>query len=275
MARDAPTPPLSARLLPSSIVPNVARVELRGRIGREALPGPFTRRLDAALRLPNLAGILLRVESPGGEAVASDDMARAVAHAAERVPVVAAIRSVGASGGYMVAAAAHEIVAREWALVGSIGAILMRPNVTGLLERVGVSIDVTKTGPFKDLGSPFRLRTDADEAKELELLDAIGDRFVASIAEARGLKEAAVRKIATGEVFTAERARAAGLVDHVGDETKALERLGELAGTAVRPFPWSLPGEPILRGLRPAAMVGRLLGPAAGSGGRILFEWIP
>lgn len=268
-----PQPPLHARVVPAAVVPNVARVALRGRIGGEAARRAFAARLDAASRLPNVAGILLLVDSPGGDAVTSDELRRSVAQVAARLPVVAEIRSVGASGGYMVACEAHEIVAHPWALVGSIGAILMRPNVSGLLERLGVSVDVTKTGPFKDLGSPFRARTDDDRAKEDELLAAIADRFVEAVAAARRMPVESVRELATGEVFTAERALEVGLVDHVGDTDTALDRLARLCGVGVRPFTFRLPGDFLPPALRPAAMAGRILGSTAAATGKVRLEW--
>lgn len=276
MERDpgpVPLPPLHARMFPAALVPNVARVALRGRIGGDAARRAFTTRLEAASRLPNVAGILLLIDSPGGDAVTSDELRQAVTHAAGRLPVVAEVRSVGASGGYLVACGAHEIVAHPWALVGSIGAILMRPNVSGLLERVGVSVDVTKTGPFKDLGSPFRARTDADMAKENELLAAIADKFVAAVAQARRMPVESVRELATGEVFTADRALEVGLVDHVGSEDTALDRLATLCGVPVRPFTFRLPGDFLPGAIRPAAAVGRILGSAASATGRPRLEW--
>ncbi|MFN8103025.1 MAG: signal peptide peptidase SppA [Acidimicrobiia bacterium] len=276
MERDpgpVPQAPLRSRIVPAALMPNVARVFLRGRIGSEAGRRAFAGRLEAASHLPNVAGILLHVDSPGGDAVSSDEMREAVERVATRMPVVAEIRSVGASGGYLVACAAHEIVARPWALVGSIGAILLRPNVSGLLERVGVSVDVSKTGPFKDLGSPFRARTEADTAKEDELLAAIADRFVQTVAGARGMSVEAVRELATGEVFTAERASEVGLVDHVGNEDVALERLTDLCGFATRPFTFRLPGDFLPAPLRPAAAAGRILGALAPATGRPRLEW--
>lgn len=270
---NAPTPPFPAGVLPAAVVPNVARVALRGRIGGDTGRRAFTGRLEAASRMPNVAGILLLVDSPGGDAVTSDELREAVARVATRLPVVAEIRSIGASGGYLVACAAHEIVARPWALVGSIGAILMRPNVTGLLDRVGVSVDVSKTGPFKDLGSPFRPRTEADTAKEGELLAAIADRFVQTVAAARGMAVEDVRGLATGEVFTAERAREVGLIDGVGSEGAAIDRLAALCGFPVRPFTFRLPGDFLPAPLRPAAAAAWLVGGVTSVTGRPRLEW--
>ncbi|MBX7159820.1 MAG: signal peptide peptidase SppA [Acidimicrobiia bacterium] len=270
---EIPSPPFPAGVVPAALMPNVARVALRGRIGSDTGRRAFSGRLEAASHMPNVAAILLQVDSPGGDAVTSDELREAVARAATRLPVVAEIRSVAASGGYLVACEAHEIVARPWALVGSIGAILMRPNVSGLLERVGISVDVSKTGQFKDLGSPFRARTEADTEKEEEILGAIAERFVQSVAAARGMDAAAVRDLATGEVFTAERALEVGLIDHVGTEDTALGRLAQLCGFGVRPFTFRLPGDFVPGPLRPAAAAARLLGRFAPATGRPLMEW--
>jgi protease-4 len=187
------------------------------------------------------------------------------------MPVVAHIRRVGASGAYLVAAEANEIVATKWAAVGSIGVILLRPNVTELLERLGVDVYVRKSGPFKDLGLPFRRPTVEDEEKDAELVGRLFDDFVSSVCEARNLDAEAVEQLATGEVFLGSRAAELNLVDHVGDETLARERLAELMGEAsARCLELRAPSGVFGR-LRPAAAL-ELLGPIGALTGRPRLE---
>lgn len=261
------------RLLSMSmrLLPNAAAITLRGRIGRSLRPGDVEAQLRLARRLPFVRGLLLRIDSPGGDAADSEEMRASISRVAEQMPVVAHIRRVGASGAYLVAAEANEIVATKWAAVGSIGVILLRPNVTDLLERVGVDVYVRKSGRFKDLGLPFRRPTAEDEQKDGELIGRLFDDFVRTVSEARDLDAAAVEQLATGEVFLGSRAAELNLVDHVGDEQSAKDRLADLMGeSASRCVELRVPTG-IFGRMRPAAAL-ELLGPFAALTGRPRLE---
>ena len=116
--------------------------------------------------------MLLEIDSPGGTAIASEQLYVAVRRLAARKPVVAWIKGTGASGAYFLACGATRVLAFPSAIVGSIGVISVRPVVVDALRRVGARMVVTKTGPFKDLGAPWREPTEEDEAHERELVDA-------------------------------------------------------------------------------------------------------
>ena len=130
--------------------------------------------------------MLFEIDSPGGTAIASEQLYVAVRRLAACKPVVAWIKGVGASGAYFLACAATRVLAFPSALVGSIGVISVRPVVVDALRRAGARIVVTKTGPFKDLGAPWREPTEEDEAHERELVDAIFRRFTGAVRVARG-----------------------------------------------------------------------------------------
>jgi protease IV len=213
----------------------VAIVRLYGSIGggpRTADQIELIRRLRESKRVP---AVVVDVDSPGGSATASDDLFLALQRLAARKPLVAAIRGTGASGAYLAAMAARMVVAQPHAVVGSIGVISVGPRVARLFERLGVEVSETKAGRLKGMGAPWREETEEERSKEQELVDAFYSAFVQRVATARGLSEARVRELATGEVWLGEQAHQLGLVDEVGDLERAVELAAEAAGVPPRP----------------------------------------
>lgn len=212
----------------------VAVVDLQGTIGGGVRPLECSRLLAALRDDESVRAVVLNIDSPGGSAVGSDLITRALHRLRGRKPVVAFIGGLGASGGYMVASAADGIVALPAALVGAIGVIAYRPLVTDALERVGVRMRVAKSGPLKDMLSPFREATDEERAKEQHIIDALHDLFIAGVARGRGLPEARVRALATGELYATPDALANGLIDRVGDIEDAVDWAVERSGAPRR-----------------------------------------
>jgi protease-4 len=208
----------------------IAVIPLRGVIGGAVRTQDAVKLLDRAREARQVRAVVLDIASPGGDAVASETLYRAVRRLAERKPTVAWIRSVGASGSYFAACGATRILAFPAAVVGSIGVISVRPNLTGLLRRLGARVLVTKTGAFKDLGAPWREPTDEDRAKERELVDAMFRHFTDAVRQARGYDDAALARVATGEVWLADRALELGLLDGLADEEEAIREAQQLAG---------------------------------------------
>lgn len=219
----------------------MAVVELFGTIGQPARTSELVRMFRAIEENRRIRALVLEVDSPGGGAAASEQLYRSVRRVAAQKPVVAVISGMGASGGYMAACAATKIVAAPMAVVGSIGVISMRPMLYELLAKVGVRMEVTKAGRLKDMFSSFREPTEEERGKEQALLDAFYARFVALVAEARGLAPERTRELATGEIFTAEQAKDAGLVDEVGDLDAAFDLAQGLAGMAERKLSYVRP----------------------------------
>lgn len=234
-------------------LPHVALVRMRGTIGSRLEPGRYERFFPALARIPTTRAIVLEWDSPGGGVTASEEMRTAVQHLAEQRPVVSHIAGVGASGAYMAAIAAHKVVALPTAVVGSIGVLSTRPILTDLLQKLGVGFQVTKSGPFKDMGAFYRDATPEEEKKEEELVKEFFDDFVSWVAKARGLTERKVRQMATGEVFTGRRAQKLGLVDEVGDRVRAVHLAAELAGVAPRAVEVG-PRRSVLEQLNPVAI---------------------
>lgn len=218
------------RLRPHSI----AVVDLQGAIGNAIKPLDTSRMLTRLREDDSARAVVLNIDSPGGSAVGSDLITRAIVRLATEKPTIAYIGGLGASGGYMMAAAANGILALPSALVGAIGVIAYRPLVQGALERVGVEMRVAKSGRFKDMLSPFREPTEEERAKEQHIIDSMHDLFVQSVARGRGMPEARVRELATGEVYPAADALSAGLVDRTGDIEDAIDWAVELSGAPRR-----------------------------------------
>jgi protease-4 len=212
----------------------IAVTEIFGAIGSPQRTAEFGRMMKAIEENKRVRALVVDIDSPGGGAGASEFMHNAIARVAKKKPVVAAVRGMGASGAYMAACGATRIIAVPMALVGSIGVISMRPMLYDALDRIGVRVNVTKSGRLKDMFSSFREPTPEEEQKEQALMDAVYDRFVAMVAEARSLDAAKAREVATGEVFTAAQAQELGLIDGLGDLDEAIDQARSLAGMSER-----------------------------------------
>lgn len=189
--------------------------------------------LDEVALNPRFAAVVLRLNSPGGTAAGSQDIAAAVSRLRDRgIVVVASMADVAASGAYWIASAADEIIASPATMTGSIGAIMQVHNLEQLFDRLGISVETFKSGDHKDMGSPVREMSDAERAVFQSLIDDIHDQFIDAVATGRGLPPTDVRGLADGRVFTGRQALEAGLVDRLGDLTVALDRAAELAGIA-------------------------------------------
>ena len=207
----------------------IAVVELFGHIGGSVKSPAFDRRFSGVLRDKRTRALVLDIDSPGGGVPTSDYIYRRVARIAEAKPVVASIRGIGASGGYLISCAAHKIVASPGSVVGSIGVMSIRPALQELLQRIGVTVNIIKRGPLKDMGAFWRDPTPEEEQKMQALIDDAFDVFVSIVARARGMDEKRVRGLATGEVFWATRAKELGLVDELGDLDRAIDLAAELS----------------------------------------------
>jgi len=209
----------------------IAVIELRGVIGGAVKTNELIRTLGAVRRNRSLRAMVLVVDSPGGAATESEAVFFAVRKVAAEKPVVAWIRGTGASGAYFAACGATRILAFPSAIVGSIGVISVRPIAVEALRRLGTSIQVTKTGPFKDLGAPWKEPSEEDRAKEAALVDAIFRRFTQAVAGARGFDDGELARVTSGEVWLAPEALSLGLIDGLcDDEGAALREAQQLAG---------------------------------------------
>ncbi len=186
---------------------------------------------------PNIKAVVLRIDSPGGGVVPSQEIHTEVLKARKdgRLKVVASMGNLAASGGYYIAAATDKIVANPGTLTGSIGVIMELANVQGLLEKVGVQSVVIKSGRYKDLASPFRAMSKEDRGLLQNVLDDVHDQFIQAVAAGRALKVEEVRPLADGRIFTGRQARTAKLVDELGDLQDAIKLAARLVGIEGEP----------------------------------------
>ena len=180
---------------------------------------------------------VVSINSPGGVVAPSQSLYETLRRVREEddTPIVAAIGAVGASGGYYVALAADSILAMPGSITGSIGVVMEYPNVSDLMDRVGVEMEIVKAGTQKDLGSPFRDMDEADRAILSALVEDVHDQFIQAVAEARGLSVDQVVPLADGRVLSGRQARAAGLVDRFGNLDDAIAMAGVMGGLGPTP----------------------------------------
>lgn len=209
---------------------NVAVIGIKGTIASESA-GFFDKgsaNSDDIIRLikkadnnPEIKAIILEINSPGGSAVASDEIGNAIKKTNKTT--VAVIRDVGASGGYWVASASDYIISNRMSLTGSIGVTASYLEFSGLLERYNITYERLVAGKYKDIGSPLKEITPEERNLLQQDLDEIHEEFIKEIAVNRNMSEEKVREIATGMFYTGRRAKDLGLVDELGglDEAKA------------------------------------------------------
>jgi len=190
-------------------------------------------RLQAAGEDGLVRGIILRLDTPGGDVTSSDILYREILKFKKRtgLPVVALMMSVAASGGYYVASACDAIVAHPSTITGSIGVISLFPDVEGLLSKLGVKVQVVKSGELKDAGSPFRDLSEEEQRLFQGIVDELYERFLEVIHERRkdALSLEEIRDLADGRVYTAQQALKLKLVDEVGYFDEALNHVLQLA----------------------------------------------
>lgn len=165
--------------------------------------------------------IMLEINSPGGSAVASDEISLAIKRADK--PVIALIREVGASGGYWIASAAEYVIANRMSITGSIGVISSYLEFSGIMDKYGVGYERLVAGEKKDLGNPYTQLSEEDRKLLQGKLNKIHDFFIEEIAENRGIESSKIKKLATGEFFLGVEALELGLVDALGDKEAAEE----------------------------------------------------
>ncbi|SBW05186.1 Signal peptide peptidase SppA, 36K type [uncultured delta proteobacterium] len=193
---------------------------------------------------PSVAGVLVRINSPGGAVGPSQEIHMAVKRLAGVKPVVVSMGPIATSGGYYIAVAGKEIFAGPSTLTGSIGVRLQVTTVQNLMERIGVSSESLTTGKYKASGSPFKELTAEERAYLQTLLDDMQDQFVEAVATGRNLSKDAVTALADGRSLTGRQALEAKLVDRLGDREAAVARLAGLCNIEGEPTILAEPEKP-------------------------------
>ena len=206
----------------------IARIEISG-----AIAGNTRDQVLKALKTvkeKKFPALLVRIDSPGGTVVDSQEIYEALKKLGETVKVVASFGNISASGGVYVGMGASHIMTNPGTITGSIGVILRGNNLEGLLEKVGVSFKVIKSGPYKDILAFDRELLIEEQEILQDMIDNTYQQFVETVAEARKLSVETVKKFADGRIFTGKQAVELGLVDRLGTEEDARVWAAELAG---------------------------------------------
>ncbi len=179
---------------------------------------------------PSIRGVIVRVDSPGGDAVASDEILEHLKRLSKKKPVVFSMSDVAASGGYYMAMTGDPIVAYPGTITGSIGVIYGKVNLGGLYGKIGVNKEILKRGQFADLDSDFQKLTPEGRARLRETIDFIYAGFLKRVAEGRNRKVEEIEPLAQGRVWSGQRALGHGLIDAAGGIDAAVELLRQKAG---------------------------------------------
>lgn len=206
----------------------IARIEITG-----AIAGATRKRVIDALKMveeKKFPALLLRIDSPGGTVGDSQEIYSALVRLREKVKIVASFGNISASGGVYIGVGAQHIMANPGTITGSIGVILRGNNLERLLEKIGVSFKVIKSGPYKDILAFDRELTEPEQNILQELIDTSYQQFVQTVAEGRKLAVETVRSFADGRIFTGQQALELGVVDRLGTEEDARRWAAELVG---------------------------------------------
>ncbi len=188
--------------------------------------------LDSIEKDSSVKAVVLRLNTPGGAVVASDEIYQRIKQLREKKPVVVNMADEAASGGYYISAGASKIVANSATITGSIGVIAELPKFAGLYDKLGIQMRTIKSGTFKDIGSPNRDLTPDEQAILQTMVNEAYDQFVHSIAVGRNMDETKVRQLADGRIYTGLQAQKNGLVDELGDFNRAIAVAENLAHTS-------------------------------------------
>ncbi len=183
----------------------------------------------------SVKAVVLRVDSPGGGVGPSQEIYEEVSKLAAVKPVVVSMGSVAASGGYYIAVPAGKILANPGTITGSIGVIMEFTNISELLDKIGLSNQVVKSGRHKDIGSPIRPMTEADRQILQSMIDDVHLQFITAVAEGRQLDLDEVRQLADGRIYSGRQALEVGLVDQLGNLQDAIAVAGKMAGITEPP----------------------------------------
>ena len=208
---------------------HVARLSVTGLITEDR---KLTEAIDKLADDDNVKALIVAIDSPGGSVAGGESLHNAIARVGKKKPVVAVMRGLAASAGYMVAVPANRIFARASTLTGSIGVLLETGEVSGLLDKIGVTAEAIVSGPLKDQPSLTHKLSSGGRAVLQGLVQDMYDQFVGMVAAGRHLQPEAVRKLGDGRAYTGRQALPLGLVDQIGEELDAREWLAANKGVA-------------------------------------------
>ncbi|BAU24009.1 peptidase [Caldimicrobium thiodismutans] len=207
--------------------PKIGVLEVKGVILEAE---PYLSSINELMQRKDIKAVLLRVDSPGGAVGACQEIFEQLKLLRKVKPLMVSMGEVAASGGLYLSLAGERIYANPGTITGSIGVMIQLPNFEKLMEKIGVSSEVIKSGVYKDTGSSFRKLSPDERAYLQEKVNALHDQFVKAIVEARRLPLEKVKTLANGKIYTGEEAVKLGLIDELGNFYQALEALKKRTG---------------------------------------------
>ncbi len=183
----------------------------------------------------DVKAVVVRIDSPGGSVGPSQEIYSELKQLREKIPVVASIGGVGASGGYYIACASEKIYANPGAITGSIGVIAQFASYEKLLNWAKIDVEVIKSGKYKDVGSAFKEMNEEDREYIQQLIDNVYSQFKSAVASSRNLDAKEIDRIADGKIYTGEQALNLKLIDELGTINDAITMAGELGGIKGEP----------------------------------------
>ena len=203
-----------------------------GLFSKPSLPARLKEELTKAEEDDHIKAIVLRINTPGGTVTSSDILYHELQEFKQKrkVPIITSIMDLGTSGGYYVAMASDFIFAHPSTITGSIGVIMLTLNAQGFMEKVGIQPTAIVSGPKKAMGSPFRAMNEEELAIFQDAIDRLYVRFLAVVEQGRPkLNKTQIRELADGRIYTADIAKAQGLIDEIGYLDDAIERAKKTA----------------------------------------------
>ncbi|MBI3922726.1 MAG: signal peptide peptidase SppA [Armatimonadetes bacterium] len=192
--------------------------------------------LEQARKDRGVKAVVLRINSPGGSAAASQEIYQEVRQLSGRKPVISSMGDVAASGAYYIASATNTIVANPATMTGSIGVIMELHNMENLFRKIGLKAETVKSGPHKDLGNPAREITSEERGILQSMIDQVYNQFVDDVTRGRKkMTRAQVKALADGRVYTGEMAKRLGLVDELGGLKAAIRIAAKASGIKGEP----------------------------------------
>src|SRR5881396_3825039 len=234
--------PLREKTVQGTAADKILMMDISGVISDKGSSNPLSESEDLVARIKeeltlaaedsHIRALLLRINSPGGTVTASDVIHHEISEfkMKRKIPVVATIMDIGASGGYYIAVAADQIIAHPTSVTGSVGVIMLRVSAEGLLQKIGVEASAIKSGAKKDIGSPFRPMTEDERAIFQTMINGFFSRFLDVVSKGRSLPADQLKVIADGRVVTGPQALQLGLVDQVGYLDDGIAAAKKLAG---------------------------------------------
>ncbi len=233
---------MSIRLSPLSWM---AAVPFRGPIIAETV-APYAKILRKLKTWKKIKGVIFTINSSGGDSAASEILKSEIASLGSEKPVYAYVESIAASGGYYVACGASKIYATPNALVGSIGVLYLKPVLADLMDRIGMVLEILTEGKHKDMSYPHRTWSPEEKEKMQSLLKDAYERFIEIVSTSRKMSKEKIRNLATGEVFSSQRALELGLIDGLKAYDEVVEELSRETKVSSKRITEIKPKKPLL-----------------------------